>query len=405
MGTEENRKHRVYRNIRRYEKPYCFCFHSDSNQNIKRCAKLEATFNYPQSKRFLFLDLVYSPADYPYCRQDKLQLKLSNIPYGHYQIKDDHQESIRISAMSSTAVSTNSDRQRRNNDDTMMTDNNKKSSSDNNVSSSSSSQKTSVITPQTTKSKKSKKQRAKIVAATITSLDHRMAVENNVVDELLLVCGVIGTTTNSGNGNELVPVTDCLNWLQDLQRALRRDEDSYRPISLLLGKWKIVEQKLLPLVVTCRYDTPIVLTVLKILVILTKPLAENSQRAGQMIIDTASSKSDPAVVAQQIKLRQNALSQAEQLMEYKRLITFHSSNQQKKKTKRNKGTGILSVFVSLLAEPLSKSGASRTDADHLTIELVLHLIRNLLSAHPLLNCTLTLFSVVLQRCSHTCTID
>jgi timeless len=303
--------------------------------------------------------------------------------------------------MSSTAVSTNSDRQIRNNAGTVMTDNNKKSDSDNNVGS----QKNNVITPQMTKSKKSKKQRAKIIATTKTSLDHRMSVENNVVDELLLVCGVIGTTTNSGNGNELVPVTDCLNWLQDLQRALRRDEDSYRPISLLLGKWKIVEQKLLPLVVTCRYDTPIVLTVLKILVILTKPLAENSQRAGQMIIDTASSKSDPAVVAQQIKLRQNALSQAEQLMEYKRLITFHSSNHEKNKTKRNKGTGILSVFVSLLAEPLSKSGASRTDADHLTIELVLHLIRNLLSAHPLLNSTLSSFYIILQECSHTCIVD
>ena len=195
-----------------------------------------------------------------------------------------------------------------------------------------------------------------------------------------------------------MPVTDCLNWLQDLQRALRRDEDSYRPISLLLGKWKIVEQKLLPLVVTCRYDTPIVLTVLKILVILTKPLAESSQRAGQMIINTASSKADPAVVAQQIKLRQNALAQAEQLMEYKRLITFHSSNYDKKKSKKNKGTGILSVFVSLLAEPLSKSGASRTDADHLTIELVLHLIRNLLSAHPLLNSKFGSYSETEGRC-------
>ena len=73
------------------------------------------------------------------------------------------------------------------------------------------------------------------------------------------------------------------------------------------------------------------------LVILTKPLADNSQRAGQMIIDTSSSKSDPAVVAQQIKLRQNALSQAEQLMEYKRLITFHPSNYEKKKSKGKKG--------------------------------------------------------------------
>jgi len=279
------------------------------------------------------------------------------------------------------AISTNSGRRRLNSIAATMMDDVKDSDNENNVSS----QKNIVITPQLIKRKKSKKQRAKIVATTKTSLDHRMSVEKNVVDELLLVCGVIGTTTNSGNGNELVPVTDCLNWLQDLQRALRRDEDLYRPISLLLGKWKIVEQKLLPLVVTCRYDTPIVLTVLKILVILTKPLSENSQRAGQMIIDTASSKSDPAVVAQQMKLRRNALSQAEQLMEYKRLVTFHPSNYEKNKSKRNKGTGILSVFVSLLAEPLSKSGASRTDADHLTIELVLHLIRNLLSAHPLLN--------------------
>ncbi|OEU07935.1 hypothetical protein FRACYDRAFT_197226 [Fragilariopsis cylindrus CCMP1102] len=217
-----------------------------------------------------------------------------------------------------------------------------------------------------------------------------MAVERNVVDELLLVCGVIG----SSKGNDVIPVTDSLNWLQDLQRALRRDEDLYRPISLLLGKWKIVEQKLLPLMMTCRYDTPIVLTVLKILVILTKPLSENTIRAGQMIIDTASPKSDPAIIAQQIKLRSNALEQAEQLMEYKRMVTFHPSHHHQKKKNNNKKsgdrnnkgtTGLLSIFVSLLAEPLSRSGASRTDADHLTIELVLHLIRNLLSSQPLLN--------------------
>ena len=225
-----------------------------------------------------------------------------------------------------------------------------------------------------------------------TSLDHRMTVEKNIVDELLLVCGVIGTTTNEGD--ELVPVTDCLNWLQDLQRALRRDEDLYRPISLLLGKWKVVEQKLIPLVLTCRYDTSIVLTVVKIMVILTKPLSDNTERAGKMIIDTSSQKADMAKAAQQIKLRENALEQADQLMEYKRLIAYHPShhagtNRKKssKKQQLNSSSGLLSIFVSLLAEPLSKAGAARSDADHLTIELVLHLIRNLLSAEPLLNCT------------------
>ena len=121
-----------------------------------------------------------------------------------------------------------------------------------------------------------------------SGLDQRMSVEKGVVDELLLVCSVIGTTAK--DGNELVPVTDCLNWLQDLQRALRRDDDTYRPISLLIGKWKVVQQKLLPLIMTCRYDTPMVLTIVKILVILTKPLNEITKRAGRMVINTQNKK-------------------------------------------------------------------------------------------------------------------
>lgn len=125
-------------------------------------------------------------------------------------------------------------------------------------------------------------------------LERHMTVDKIIVDELLLVCGVIGTTTEkSSKGVEtLVPVTDCLNWLQDLQRALRRDEDLYRPISLLLGKWNIVQKKLLPLVLTCRYDTPMVLTIVKILVILTKPLHENTMRAGRLVINTKNKKVD-----------------------------------------------------------------------------------------------------------------
>lgn len=117
-----------------------------------------------------------------------------------------------------------------------------------------------------------------------SSLKQRMSVDKKIVDELLLVCGVLGSTDETTG--EFVPVEDCLNWLQDLQRALRRDDDLYRPISLLLGQWKVVQQKLLPLVVSCRYDTAMVLTICKILVILTKPLAENTVRAGKMVIDT-----------------------------------------------------------------------------------------------------------------------
>jgi len=65
---------------------------------------------------------------------------------------------------------------------------------------------------------------------------------------------------------------------------------------------------------------------------------------------------------------------------------FRNQNDKKNETNNDnesEGTGLLSVFTSLLAEPLSKMGSSRTSADHLTIELVLHLIRNLLSIAPL----------------------
>ena len=125
-----------------------------------------------------------------------------------------------------------------------------------------------------------------------------MVVDKRIVDELLLVCGVIGstvTTVNEANGQmteKFVPVTDCLNWLQDLQRALRRDHETYRPISLLLGQSRIVSQKLLPLVMSCRYDKAMVLTVCKILVILTKPLSEDAKRAGRLTIDVKSKNVD-----------------------------------------------------------------------------------------------------------------
>ena len=119
-----------------------------------------------------------------------------------------------------------------------------------------------------------------------------LVVDKNIVNELLLVCGVIGSTVDPET-QQIVPVEDCINWLQDLQRALRRDEDAFRPISLLLGQWKVVEQKLLPLVISCRYNTPLILTIVKILVILTKPISENAKKAANAIIDIRKGKTDP----------------------------------------------------------------------------------------------------------------
>ena len=101
-----------------------------------------------------------------------------------------------------------------------------------------------------------------------------LTVDKSIVNELLLVCGVIGSTVDPKT-QEMIPV-----------------EDAFRPISLLLGQWKIVEQKLLPLVLSCRYNTPLILTIVKILVILTKPISDNAKNAAGMIIDTRRGKTE-----------------------------------------------------------------------------------------------------------------
>jgi timeless len=152
--------------------------------------------------------------------------------------------------------------------------------------------------PPQTRSKKSNNSNNNVnVITSSSSRTHpEMVVDARVLDELLLVCSVIGSTTlitdpiTGGTREEFVPVTDCLNWLQDLQRALRRDHETYRPVSLKLGQWKVVCQKLLPLVMSCRYDSGLVMTVCKILVILTKPLSEAAINAGRLTIDIKNKK-------------------------------------------------------------------------------------------------------------------
>ena len=96
------------------------------------------------------------------------------------------------------------------------------------------------------------------------------------------------------------------------------------------------------------------------------------------------------MIKEQIKLRENAIAQSDLLMEYKKMIVEHPSHryafQHAKKsdqsTVENKEEkGLLSIFTSLLAEPLSRT--NRTSSDHLQIELVLHFVRNLLSIQPM----------------------
>jgi hypothetical protein len=111
---------------------------------------------------------------------------------------------------------------------------------------------------------------------------------------------------------------------------------------------------------------------------------------------------DCSVIQEQIKLRENAIAQSDLLMEYKRMIVEHPSHRYaflqpvKPSKSRNNGEpndnpeatkegGLLSIFTSLLAEPLSTT--NRSASDHLQIELVLHFVRNILSIQPMTWCT------------------
>ena len=132
----------------------------------------------------------------------------------------------------------------------------------------------------------------------IDPLAHRdhpdMEVKDNIIDELYLIGGVIGSTATIEDGTEkFIPNMEALEWLQDLQRVLKRDHEIYRPILLKIGNLRIMAQKLFPLLIACRADRMMVMTICKILVILTKPMNESAKKAGRMSVDVKNKKIDP----------------------------------------------------------------------------------------------------------------
>jgi len=214
-----------------------------------------------------------------------------------------------------------------------------------------------------------------------------MKVKKRETNEILLIGSVLGSGDDAAP-DDFVPVTDSKEWLQDLQRVINRDHDVYRPISLYLAKLKFAPSKLIPIAVSCEHDRALVLTTVKLLVCMTKPMSEEAKKAGRLVVDVKSGKVEDDVIQEQINLRKNALEQSDMLMEYKRLFVRHASHRYAfqphgAKGRKKGGTGLFSVFTTLLAEPLSKTGSSRGSQDHLAVELVLHLVRNLLCIAPL----------------------
>ncbi|CAK4677111.1 hypothetical protein LEN26_005896 [Aphanomyces euteiches] len=159
-----------------------------------------------------------------------------------------------------------------------------------------------------------------------------------MMNELLLVCSNLGVLTENEAGETVFTRgEDCEEWVHDLQRAIRRDHATYRLVGKTLGRWKILQKKLLPLLMNHQNDWSLVFSILKVLVMLTmKPTNESDNIAVQL----------------------------NYLRGYK-----HAFLQK----------GIIRILMSILVDPLSREGSARTSHDYLNMELVLTLFRNLLA--------------------------
>lgn len=89
-------------------------------------------------------------------------------------------------------------------------------------------------------------------------------------------------------------------------RALRRDDDNTREICITISSWRVVQHKLVPLILECRDDAVLVNTLFKIYVMLTMPLSKQAEEA---LLKPINPKAQGDLRDQQTRRRENAISQ------------------------------------------------------------------------------------------------
>ncbi|KAJ1455705.1 hypothetical protein M885DRAFT_519416 [Pelagophyceae sp. CCMP2097] len=208
-----------------------------------------------------------------------------------------------------------------------------------------------------------------------------------MLEELLLVCTFVGTK-RADDGGEGAPGQqgfvrgeDSIHWLQDLQRALRRDETAERAVRVTLGSWNVLQTKLLPLAETSLSDAGELRTLIKIFIMMTMPLEAAARDALYAAPDAAASKKALAAAAdaeargaqlsrraRQARLREAAAALVRQLCDAR--LAFAARPR------------VLRAVVGLLQAPLSRVSARRTDTDQADVELALTLVRNLVAPLP-----------------------
>ena len=144
-------------------------------------------------------------------------------------------------------------------------------------------------------------------------------LEQGMLDELLLVCTFVGTRKVNDDESDVksfVRGEDCVAWLQDLQRALRRDDGDARAVRTTVGAWDVLRSKLLPLAEQSGNDLVATRTLCKIFVLLTMPLSDKCHQALAARPDPVKDKmrNGEALKKRQL-LREAAERQARQLIE------------------------------------------------------------------------------------------
>jgi hypothetical protein len=88
----------------------------------------------------------------------------------------------------------------------------------------------------------------------IGSQNHKL--DEAMMNELLLVCSNLGMLRVEHEEEEPIFFRgeDCEEWIHDLQRAIRRDHAKHKLVAKQLGKWKILQKKLLPLLMNHHHD-------------------------------------------------------------------------------------------------------------------------------------------------------
>ncbi|KAH7442845.1 hypothetical protein KP509_02G004400 [Ceratopteris richardii] len=161
------------------------------------------------------------------------------------------------------------------------------------------------------------------------------------VEGLDAVCAGLGFPSQDPSSS-YIKSEHCLENLKNLQRFLRRDHPTSRPVFKQLGKWNTVGRDLVPIISQYRDDPELIINAVKVVVFLTMP------------VDA---------------LSENVSEQLDYVLDFKESFLRNDA---------------IAVIMTLLEEPLEHLESDTfSEEDWKVVQLVLTLMRNLLEVQDL----------------------